>query len=36
MKSSNPDLPTTEIAKKLGEMWQKMSGKIPDRSQLYE
>ncbi|CAD6233102.1 unnamed protein product [Miscanthus lutarioriparius] len=25
MKSSNPDLPTTEIAKKLGEMWQKMS-----------
>jgi structure-specific recognition protein 1 len=25
MKSSNPDLVTTEIAKKLGEMWQKMS-----------
>jgi structure-specific recognition protein 1 len=25
MKNSNPDLPTTEIAKKLGEMWQKMS-----------
>uniref|UniRef100_A0A0A9U367 Uncharacterized protein n=1 Tax=Arundo donax TaxID=35708 RepID=A0A0A9U367_ARUDO len=24
-KNSNPDLPTTEIAKKLGEMWQKMS-----------
>ncbi|GJN05584.1 hypothetical protein PR202_ga23226 [Eleusine coracana subsp. coracana] len=25
MKNSNPDLATTEIAKKLGEMWQKMS-----------
>ncbi|KAF2948806.1 hypothetical protein DAI22_01g061600 [Oryza sativa Japonica Group] len=26
MKNNNPDLPTTEIAKKLGEMWQKMTG----------
>ncbi|XP_006643849.1 FACT complex subunit SSRP1-A [Oryza brachyantha] len=25
MKNNNPDLPTTEIAKKLGEMWQKMT-----------
>ena len=35
MKSSNPDLPTTEIAKKLGEMWQKMSSNILDHSPLY-
>lgn len=35
MKSSNPDLPTTEIAKKLGEMWQKMSSNTLDRSPLY-
>jgi structure-specific recognition protein 1 len=28
MKNNNPDLPTTEIAKKLGEMWQKMTGNI--------
>jgi hypothetical protein len=25
VKKSNPDLPPTEIVKKLGEMWQKMS-----------
>lgn len=35
MKSSNPDLPTTEIAKKLGEMWQKMSSNIIYLSPLY-
>jgi len=35
MKNSNPDLPTTEIAKKLGEMWQKMSSKILGHSPLY-
>ena len=29
IKSSNPKLATTEIAKKLGERWQKMSGNIP-------
>jgi structure-specific recognition protein 1 len=29
IKSSNPELATTEIAKKLGERWQKMSGNIP-------
>jgi structure-specific recognition protein 1 len=32
MKNSNPDLATTEIAKKLGEMWQKMSCNIPEHS----
>jgi hypothetical protein len=26
IKSSNPELATTEIAKKLGERWQKMTG----------
>ena len=35
MKNSNPDLPTTEIAKKLGEMWQKMSSNILGHSPLY-
>uniref|UniRef100_A0ACD5VEG5 Uncharacterized protein n=1 Tax=Avena sativa TaxID=4498 RepID=A0ACD5VEG5_AVESA len=32
VKKSNPDLPPTEIAKKLGEMWQKMS---TEEKQLY-
>jgi hypothetical protein len=35
MKSSNPDLPMTEIAKKLGKMWQKMSSNILDHCPLY-
>jgi hypothetical protein len=28
LKNSNPELATTEIAKKLGERWQKMTGNI--------
>jgi hypothetical protein len=30
IKSSNPELATTEIAKKLGEKWHKMTGNTPD------
>jgi structure-specific recognition protein 1 len=36
MKNSNPDLATTEIAKKLGEMWQKMSCNIPEHSSWFK